>query len=94
MVTDFWARRSGRGCPVVSRVYGSKETVVARRASPPSTTLEVRVTFEPSRLSPACVAQGYEQVVPLTHRPASRASHRGLAGRENAVQPVGRRAAS
>jgi hypothetical protein len=73
---------------------GSKETVVARRDPPPSTTLAVRVTFEPSRLSPACVAQAYEQLVPLTQRTTSRASHRELAGCENTVQPVGRRAAS
>jgi hypothetical protein len=92
METDFWARRSRRGCPVSSPLEGSKETVVARREPPPSTTLEVRVTFEPSRLSPACVAQAYEQVVPLTQRIASRASHRELAGGENTLQPVGRRA--
>jgi hypothetical protein len=35
---------------------------VARREPPPRMTLEVHVMFEPSRLSPACVAQAYEQV--------------------------------
>jgi hypothetical protein len=65
---------------------------VARRDLPPRMTLEVRVTFEASRLSSACVAQAYEQVVPLTQRTASRASHRELAGGENTPQPVGRRA--
>jgi hypothetical protein len=67
---------------------------VARRERPPRTTLEVRVTFEPSRLSPACMAQVYEQVVPLTQRTVSRASHGELAGGEHTLQPVGRRAAS
>jgi hypothetical protein len=33
--------------------------------------------FEASRLSPACVAQAYEQVVPLAQHAASRASHTG-----------------
>ena len=41
-----------------------------------STTLEVRITFEPSRVSPACVVQAYEQVVPITRRPAPRARAR------------------
>jgi hypothetical protein len=67
---------------------------MARRDPKTTRTLEVSVLFEPSRLSPACVAQAYEEVVPLTQRITSRASHRGLAGRENTVQPVGRRAAS
>jgi hypothetical protein len=67
---------------------------VTRRDPPPSTTLAVRVTFEPSRLSPVCVAQAYEQVVPLTQRTAFRASHRELTGGEQTLQPVGRRAAS
>jgi hypothetical protein len=67
---------------------------VARREPLPRTTLEVRVMFEPSRLSPACVAQAYEQVVPLTPCTASRARHRELARRERSMQPVGRRAAS
>jgi hypothetical protein len=67
---------------------------MARRDPKTTKTLEVSVMFESSRLSPACVAQAYEEVVPLTQRITSRASHRGLAGRENTVQPVGRRAAS
>jgi hypothetical protein len=45
--------------------------------------------FEPSRLSPACVAQAYEEVVPLTQRTISRAAHMELARREKIVQPVG-----
>jgi hypothetical protein len=67
---------------------------MARREPNTTKALEVSVLFEPSRLSPACVAKAFEEVVPLTQRITSRASHRGLAGRENTVQPVGRRAAS
>ena len=94
MVTDFWARRSRRGGPVISRLSGSKEAVVARREPPSRTMLEVRVMFEPSRLSPACVAQAYEEVVPITRRSASQASHTERAGRESTMQRGGRRTAS
>jgi hypothetical protein len=50
--------------------------------------------FEPSRLSPACVAQAYEQVVPRIGRTTPQAAHTRLAGRARSMQPVGRRAAS
>jgi len=45
---------------------------VARRAHKPSRTLEVRLTFVPSRVSDVCVVQAYERVVPITRRPAPR----------------------
>ena len=67
---------------------------MARREPTTTKALALSVLCEASRLSPACVAQAYEEVVPLTQRITSRASHRGLAGRENTVHPVGRRAAS
>ena len=38
-----------------------KEASVARRGHTGSTPLEVRLTFEPSWVSPACVAQAYER---------------------------------
>jgi hypothetical protein len=50
--------------------------------------------FEPSRLSPACVAQAYEEVVPLSQRTTSRAAHMDLARREKSMSPVGGRAVS
>jgi hypothetical protein len=50
--------------------------------------------FEPSRLSPACVAQAYEEGVPLTQRTPAQASQMDLARRERTMQPVGRRAVS
>ncbi len=73
MGTGFSGHRSTRCCSVTSPRQGNKEAVVARRARTRSITLEVRITFEPSRVSPACVAQAYERVVPITRRPAPRA---------------------
>jgi hypothetical protein len=64
--------------------HRSKEAVVTRRARTRSTILEVRITFEPSRVSPACVVQAYERVVPITRRPAPRA--RSLQQAEDALQ--------
>jgi hypothetical protein len=84
--------QTGRpGCiPIVGEQGG--------RCGPSRTTsrtmLEVRVMFEPSRLSPACVAQAYEEVVPITRRTASQASHTERAGRESTMQRGGRRTAS
>jgi len=69
MGTGFWAPRSTRyrlGSPLCHR---SKEASVARRARRTLRTLEVHSTCEPSRVSSACVAQAYEQVVPVTRRP-------------------------
>jgi hypothetical protein len=67
---------------------------MARREPNTTKTLEVSVMFEPSRLSPACVAQAYEEAVPLTQRATSRAAHMDLARREKTMQPVGGRAVS
>lgn len=64
--------------------HRGKEAVVTRRGRTRSTTLEVRITFEPSRVSPACVVQAYEWVVPITRRPAPRA--RSLQQAEDAPQ--------
>ena len=68
MGTDFWEPRSRRVSSWSSPHHSREEAVVARRARTRSTTLEVRITFEPSRVSPACVAQAYERVVPITRR--------------------------
>jgi hypothetical protein len=46
---------------------------VARQQHQASRTLEVRLTFEPSRVSAACVVQAYERVMPITRRPAPQA---------------------
>jgi hypothetical protein len=68
MVTGFWVHRSRPMRSVPDHRYRSKETVVARREHQQSLTREIRVTFEPHRLSPAWVAQAYEQVVPIARR--------------------------
>ena len=52
--------------------HGYKEASVARRGHTGSITLEVRITFEPSRVSATCVVQAYERVMPITRRPAPR----------------------
>jgi hypothetical protein len=67
---------------------------MARREPNTTKMLEVSVMFEPSRLSPACVAQAYEEAVPLTQRATSKAVHTDLARREQTRQPVGGRAVS
>lgn len=67
---------------------------MARRESNTTKMLEVSVLFEPSRLSPACVAQAYEEAVPMTLRATARAVHMDLARREKTMQPVGGRAVS
>jgi hypothetical protein len=73
MGTGFLGHHCTLWCPRISPRHGSKEAVVARRDHKPSRPLEVRITFEPSRVSTACVVQAYERVVPITRRPAPRA---------------------
>ena len=41
---------------------------MAHRERQQTLTREIHVTFEPHRLSPAWVAQAYEQVVPIARR--------------------------
>ena len=41
---------------------------MARRERPKPQEREMRITFEPHRLSPAWIAQAYEQVVPIARR--------------------------
>ena len=73
MVMGFWGRHSREWLLATASRHGSKEASVARRVRTRSTPLEVRITCEPSRVGPACVAQAYERVVPITRRPAPRA---------------------
>jgi hypothetical protein len=91
MGTGFSGHRSRCDRLWRTRPHGSKESSVARRQHQASRTLEVRRTFEPSRVSAACVAQAYERVVPITRRPAPQA--RAVRQREDAqpTQPVGGR---
>ena len=72
MGTGFSGPHSSSGRLWRTRRHGSKESSVARRQHQASRTLEVRLTFEPSRVSAACVVQAYERVMPITCRPAPR----------------------
>ncbi len=71
---------------------------MARRERPKPQTREIRVTFEPHRLSPAWIAQAYEQVVPIKRRSTTKAlapSPRGSAQSPHAdtpEEPTGMRA--
>jgi hypothetical protein len=67
---------------------------VARRAHKHRQTLKVHVTFEPNRICPDCVAQAYEQVVPITRRSTARTVPDRQAKGSGSTQPVGRRQAS
>ena len=73
MAMGFWGHRCSACRPVNAPRPGGKETRVARRGHTGSITLAVRITFEPSRVSPACVVQAYERVVPITRRPTPQA---------------------
>ena len=91
MVMGFWELHSRGWLLATAPRHGSKEASVARRVRTRSTTLEVRITFEPSRVGPACVAQAYERVVPITRRPALRAGSPHQAESAPQMQHVGGR---
>ena len=67
---------------------------MARRERTHNMVLEIRVTFEPSRVSSACIAQAYEQVVPIPRRTTSPSVPSRQAAQGRQVQRVGRRPAS
>jgi hypothetical protein len=91
MGMGFWGPHS-KECHLVNAPrHGHKEASVARRGPSRSTTLAVRITFEPSRVSPACVVQAYERVVPITRRPTPQARSPQQAEGVPQTQPVGRR---
>jgi hypothetical protein len=65
---------------------------VARRANTSRQTLEVYLTFEPGHISPACVVQAYEWVMPIRRRPAlSKTLATAQADQPRPQQPVRRR---
>jgi hypothetical protein len=91
MVMGFWGPHF-RECHLVKAPRpGYKEASVARRGPIRRTTLAVRLTFEPSRVSPACVVQAYERVVPITRRPTPQARAPQQAEGAPQTQPGGRR---
>jgi hypothetical protein len=67
---------------------------MARRERTHRMVLELRVMFEPSRVSSACVAQAYEQVVPIPRRTASPSVPLRQEAHGRQWQRVGRRPAS
>jgi hypothetical protein len=67
---------------------------MARRELNTTKALEVSVRFEPSRVSPACVAQAYEQGVPSTRRPTSLSAALRQGARVRPMPRGGRRSAS
>jgi hypothetical protein len=67
---------------------------MARRERTHNMVLELRVTFEPSRVSSACIAQAYEQVVPIPRRTTSRSVPIRQEAHGRQLQRVGRRPAS
>jgi len=91
MGMDFWEHLSSE-CPLMHPPrHGHKEASVAHRGHSGRTTLAVRITFEPSRVSPACVVQAYERVVPITRRPTPQARVPQQAEGALQTQHVGRR---
>jgi hypothetical protein len=62
---------------------------MARRDPNTTKALEVSVMFELSHVAPACVAQAYERVVPITRRATPAPQHNSRAGRERLQQRVG-----
>lgn len=73
MATGFWAHHFRSKRPVLARRHRSKETVVARREHQKPEKREIRVMFEPNRLSPGWIVQAYEQVVPAARRSTTQA---------------------
>ncbi len=67
---------------------------MAHRELKTTKVMEVSVMFEPSRVSPACVAQAYEQVVPSTRRTTSQSAALGQGACGRQMLRVGRRSAS
>jgi hypothetical protein len=67
---------------------------VARRNRPSPQTREIRITFEPSRLSPSWVTQAYEQIIPIVRRTTSSLPRPGLDRREPGETGSARQAAS
>jgi hypothetical protein len=91
MGTGFSEHRCTPCCPLTNPRHGSKEGIVARRVRTRTTPLEVRLTFEPSRVSPACIVQAYERVVPITRRTTPQALPSRLDEDALQTQRVGRR---
>jgi len=73
MAKDFSARRSNSARVVPHPCLWDKETIVVRRECHHPQRREIQSVFDPSRLSPAWLAQAYEQVVPMIRCTIARA---------------------
>src|SRR5215510_8275690 len=73
MAKDFSARRSNSARAVTLPCLWGKETIVVRRERHHPQRREIQSVFDPSRLSPAWLAQAYEQVVPMIRCTTARA---------------------
>jgi hypothetical protein len=87
MARGFSVRRSNSVCAVMLRGHRDKEMIVSCRERHPPQPREMRVTFDPSRLSLAWIAQAYEQVVPIVRRTPTRSSRRNHWQGEEVEQP-------
>jgi hypothetical protein len=67
---------------------------MTRREPLRPTVLTIRVTFEPNRGTPDCVAQAYERIVPWPRRPIINMPPATSPEAVGPMQPVGRRKAS
>jgi hypothetical protein len=87
MVRGFSAPRCSLACAVTIPRHRDKERIVGRRERHPRQPREMRITFEPSRLSHAWIAQAYEQVVPVIRRTPPRSAQRDEGKCKEAQQP-------
>ena len=76
MAKDFSAPRFNSARAGTIPRYRDKEMIVGRRERHHPQPREIHVTFEPSRLSLAWMAQAYEQVVPIVRRTPPRPARR------------------
>jgi hypothetical protein len=76
MAKDFSALRYRLARTMTIRRHRDKERIVGRRERHHPKPREIRVMFEPSRLSLSWIAQAYEQVVPIVRRTPTRPSRR------------------
>ena len=91
MGTGFWEPHCRRASSRSSPLHSREEAAVARRVRPRLPMREIRITFEPSRVSSACMVQAYEQVVPLRRRPTGAGADLRAEAGEPQTQRVGRR---
>jgi hypothetical protein len=76
MAKGFSAPRFSSARAVTIRRHWDKEMIVVRRERHHPQAREIRVTFEPSRLSLAWTVQAYEQVMPIVRRTTMRPARR------------------